>query len=223
MSLRAATLLAAAGMILGLVIALAYTVMYYGEPGPANSFNYWLEALFDLRQLIMATLFVMLGREMQGTAHPRRRQDLAILATIVSGILLQLTLSRVIKPAEVFGTTLRGLSFAVHQVVLPLCWIAFLILLVKDSRPLESRAMRILAPVMALFTVASACWQGFALFIRVGMGWLNLSSQRSLSAVFWNLLALPFMEVFRDLSMVLFLVLLSYRMLCKKETVPLTT
>ena len=198
MSLRRATLLAALGMAVGILTGLSYS----------TGSQVGLATLFYAEQVLLFVVFLMLYREMRGTGKPRHRQDLAILATLVSGILFHLSLSRGLTQLELHGRGFQPAYWVVNEVLIPIAWIAFLILLVKNPAPLESRAMRVVAPVLAVLSLARLAWSGYYLFMRVGMAWLNLSFQRSISGLFWNLFLGPALELFSELSMVLFLVLL---------------
>jgi hypothetical protein len=201
MSFRRAAVLAAAGTIADILVALYYALTFGGVDR-----QLWLEAAGFLSQLLMACLFVMIYREQGGTGQPRRRQDLAIAAVVIHGILLHVILNG-FSPA-IFSNKMRAAAWVVDDVLLPVCWIAFLILLVKDADPWTRRPMRVLAPIMTIATAAFFCWTSYFLFIRVGLEWLNLLSQRSLWALVWNLLLLPALEVFRNVASVIFLAVL---------------
>jgi hypothetical protein len=195
MTLRRAALLAAAGTAADIVVALYYS-------GLASD-PLWVSAGL-LSQLLMGCLFVMIYREQKGAGQPRHRQDLAIGAVVIHGILLHVA----VNGYTAAPTRLRSAAFAVQHVLLPACWIAFLILLVKDADPWTRRPMRLLAPIMTVAMAAVFCWTSYFLFIRVGLGWLNLLSQRSLLALFWNLLLLPALQLFGNLMTLLFLAVL---------------
>lgn len=201
MGLRKATLLAATGIAAGVVTEVAGNLEFFLNPPEGFSNTRWISGLFYTAQVLMMSLLVMLYREMGGKGKPSRRQDLAILATIVSGLLLHAHATREWRLVPMVEWVVLDPSIAV-------AWIAFLILLVKDAVPLQARAMRAVAPVLAVLPSVRLCRVGYLLFLRVGLEWMNLSTQRSLGALFWNLLFVPAVEIFRGLSMVIFLILL---------------
>lgn len=201
MSLRKAALLAAAGIAVGTVTSIAENLRFYLNP-PAYLLNpLWISWLYDANQVLMLVLLVMLSREMAGKGQARRRQDLALLATIVSGVLLHADAAR----EWMHLPMMRWVAF---DLLIAIAWIAFLILLVKDAAPLRGRGMRVVAPILAATTLVQLCRDGYLIFFRVGMAWLSLSAQRGLSGLFWAILVLPALELFRGISMVVFLVLL---------------
>ncbi len=201
MSLRKATLLAAAGIAAGATTEFAYNLRLFLNP-PAYLLNtLWISWLYDANQVLMLVLLVMLSREMAGKGQARRRQDLALLATILSGVLLHAN-------AATDWTRVPMIRWVVLHLLIEAAWIAFLILLVKDAAPLRGRGMRGVAPTLAVLTMVQLCRDGYLIFFRVGMAWLSLSAQRGLSGLFWTILVLPAMELFRGFSMVVFLLLL---------------
>ena len=201
MTFRRAALLAAAGTAAEIVVALYYDLTYGGM-----NRQLWFESAGLLAQVLMGSLFVMIYREQKGTGQPRHRQDLAIAAVVVHGILLHVVVNE--YTTAVRSTRLQAAGWAIEDILLRVCWIAFLIFLVKDADPWKRRPMRLLAPIMTVATAALFCWTSYFLYIRVGLVWLNLLSQRSLLALLWNALLLPALELFRNLSGLIFLVVL---------------
>ncbi|HWC96744.1 MAG TPA: hypothetical protein VG456_08345 [Candidatus Sulfopaludibacter sp.] len=215
MNLRWATLLAAAGCAGDIVEGL-----YTWSTSRSLLSDPWLVAIVYATQLLLAILFVMLYREARGTGQPGQRQSLAIAATMAMVLVMQMSIGRSSAPA--ISNWIRQVFWAVEVVVLPLCWIAFLILLVKDAKPWQGRPMRVLAALMTVVLAAVACWGGYPLFFRVGMAWLNVAAQRSLWALAWNLVLLPVLELLRSLSLV-YLMATVWRETCKKPTLAETT
>jgi len=210
MSLRKATLLAAAGIGAGIVAGLGDNFRFYSQerawiavwsPG-------WTIAAHYVAQILKMLLFVLLYREMGGKGQPRQRQDLAIVAVLASCVLLQLNVSATLANLVTLHRQPGIVVWLVFGILLALAWTAFLILLVKDAEPLRSRPMRALAPILAVLTIVEFCHFDYMMFFRVGMAWMDISSQRSLGAVVWNLFAYPLLELFREVSMIVFLVLL---------------
>ena len=197
MSLRKAALVAAAGSIAGIAISLYYALGFSGWQNHALAYT-----ISWAHELAAAIVFLLIFREQSGGGDPRLRQDFAIAATILSGILLHLDVTG--ANAGDFHPAIRAANWILDALLLPLCWIAFFILLVKDADPWQRRPMRGLAPLLTVLTFAAACWGGYFLFFRVGMAWLNMATQRSLAALAWEVLLLPLLELFRSLSVVFF-------------------